>query len=379
MPSQTVKKETTFTEIHLIALAALFWTILQIITFFKNVLIYQMYDEPIKFKLLILTRLVSWLTAFVFIVLIMKTTRKWLERPYSWRRLVALHLVQALVMSFSMYALAYLTMVGIQLVDYSSTSLIKWYVMEMDRLFLIYLLFCAMAHAYYYYRTRDPNDELSKMIRSLQLHKHKVLFNRLESHLLFNLLQSLSTLIEESRHAAQDFVIQISEFLRYHFKEAKSLSHEVHDELKYLAKYIQLMQGQSGTAIRYNVHVPEEIQTAKIPTGLLQPFVENAIKYGKASSNGTTDIDLRMEQKNDMITIIISNPADLTKTKTNSTKEGWSLVAERLRLCYGSRHHLSRKQSTHFFTVEICIPNSNKTSNKWGTNQSVQLSSTTSP
>ncbi|MDH3650924.1 MAG: histidine kinase [Saprospiraceae bacterium] len=370
---------TSFTEIHLIGLAALFWTILQVVTFFKNVLIYQMYDEPIKFKLLILTRLISWLTAFVFIVLIMKTTRKWLDRPYSWQRLVALHLVQALVMSFSMYALAYLTMVVTHLVDYSSTSLVKWYVMEMDRLFLIYLLFCAMAHAYFYYRTRDPNDELSRMTKSLHLHKHQLLYNRLESHLIFNLLQSVSTLVEESKQSAQDFIVQISEFLRYHFKEAKSLAHTIQDELRYLDRYVQLMKGQKGVSISYTVRTDEKLLSSTIPSGLLQPFIENAIKYGAVSKNGDKQISVEVKSVNDEIQIEMTNPSILARGKNKSTKEGWRLVIDRLRLCYGDRFHLARKIYQQKFTVEIRIPNSNKTSHQWGTNRSVRLSSMTSP
>lgn len=257
-----------------------------------------------------------------------------------------------------------------------STYILKWWVSAEQATYLnfldnsgparyiIYWLLCSSAATYIALTKRITTLEarFKKQTDSAVLLKEAELFKlrqQLQPHFLYNSLNSISALTIIEPEKAQQMIGLLSDFLRNSVQREAKEKIPLEDELSYLQNYLAIEAIRFGD--RLNVVFNNTISgNFSLPPFLLQPLIENAIKFGLYGTSGNVTISVDIAIKNGMLVIIITNPysadADNTPRGTGFGLEG---VNRRLFLVYARTDLLdTRKKEDHFITT-IKIPQDN--------------------
>ena len=123
----------------------------------------------------------------------------------------------------------------------------------------------------------------------------EALRHQLHPHFLFNTLNSISVLMFEDREVANRMLLRLSDLLRSVL--ASDAPHEIPlgDELKFLERYLEIERMRFGDRLTVEMHVDPGTAAARVPNLILQPLVENAIRYGVAAVDRPATVSIRAE------------------------------------------------------------------------------------
>lgn len=210
--------------------------------------------------------------------------------------------------------------------------------------------------------------EKEKSLRSEALaHEAQLLMLRyqLNPHFLFNTLNAISTLVlAQANDRANEMLTKLSKFLRY------SLDHSPLDRVNLLHEldtsrlYLDIEKVRFGDRLRLDFDIARDVESALVPTMLLQPIIENSIKHGisKVESGGCIAIRARREEENLVIEVVDDGPGIKNRTAPDEEFElsngvGVSNIRNRLQEIYGSKHALEfLPVEPHGLTVRVTIP-----------------------
>ena len=196
--------------------------------------------------------------------------------------------------------------------------------------------------------------DTAKLAREAELAS---LRQQLQPHFLFNSLNSISALVGSKPEEARKMIQQLSDFLRGTIKKDDQQLVPLQDELRHLQLYLDIEKVRFGHRLNTVVEQDDQSRTLKLPTLLLQPVVENAIKFGLYDTTEAITIRiLTMTQDNQLI-IRIENPFDpKTAQPRQGTGFGLTSVQRRLYLLYARNDLLSTREDNDIFITEIKIP-----------------------
>ena len=130
--------------------------------------------------------------------------------------------------------------------------------------------------AYQETETARLNEQLSKA----QLH---ALRRQIEPHFLFNTLNAIAGLVRERRNdAAVSMIAELSDFLRRVIDDSSRQQVPLGEELEFALKYLDIQKVRFAERLQVSVSVPSELFSTAVPSLILQPMVENAVKHGIA-------------------------------------------------------------------------------------------------
>src|SRR6185503_5375214 len=109
---------------------------------------------------------------------------------------------------------------------------------------------------------------------------------------------------------ARKMVQQLSDFLRGTIKKEEHQQVTLQEELQYLQLYLEIEKVRFGNRLATNIGIDESTFSMKLPALLLQPIVENAIKFGLYDTTGETLIRLSAGIKGNELLIRVENPFD---------------------------------------------------------------------
>lgn len=210
---------------------------------------------------------------------------------------------------------------------------------------------------YYYHNVQETikrNADTEKMVREAELSK---LRQQLQPHFLFNSLNSISALAGSKPEQARKMIQQLSDFLRGTLKKDDQQLVTLSEELQHLNLYLEIEKVRFGHRLNTEIHCDETLNKLMLPSLLLQPIVENAIKFGlyDTTDNVLIEIHTRLE-KNELI-VQVKNPYDSTTAAPNKgTGFGLSSVQRRLYLLYARTDLLKTKAEEKQFITTIHIP-----------------------
>jgi two-component system, LytTR family, sensor kinase len=203
-------------------------------------------------------------------------------------------------------------------------------------------------------KNEQRKSDAEKLAREAELFK---LRQQLQPHFLFNSLNSINALIGIRPEEARRMVQQLSDFLRGTIKKEETQWVTLGEELQYLQLYLDIEKVRFGNRLETIVQGDEATQQMKLPALLLQPVVENAIKFGLYDTTGHTLITLQAQQLNNELVIRVSNPFD---PETSSPKQGTGFglksVQRRLYLLFARNDLLVTEAKENIFTTIIKIP-----------------------
>jgi two-component system LytT family sensor kinase len=189
----------------------------------------------------------------------------------------------------------------------------------------------------------------------------RMLHYQINPHFLFNTLNAISTLVLEGRNEqAEKMLMRLAGFLRYSLDRQPTELAAVSAELEAQKKYLEIEQTRFGDKLQVNFNMEPGIEHAPLPSLILQPILENAIKYAITSRAEGGRIDVSAFRDNGLLRVCIEDDGPgLPPENAPRRRRGVGLAnaRERLELIYGGRAGLSaRNAEPHGCRVEIWLP-----------------------
>jgi two-component system, LytTR family, sensor kinase len=180
---------------------------------------------------------------------------------------------------------------------------------------------------------------------------------QLQPHFLFNSLNSISALIGVKPEEARKMIQQLSDFLRGTIRKDDQQYISLEEELKHLQLYLEIEKVRFGHRLKTEVTQQPETKPMVLPSLLLQPLVENAIKFGLYDTIGAITISLDARATDNHLHIRIENPFDPETSQAKpGTGFGLNSIQRRLYLLYGRNDLLTTQSNGNIFITELKIP-----------------------
>lgn len=210
------------------------------------------------------------------------------------------------------------------------------------------------------YRTQLVDKEVD-LVRTREMAldaQNRMLRYQLNPHFLFNTLNALSALImEDKRDQAESVLIALSRFLRYSLEQDPASKTELRNEIAAQEEYLAIEQIRFADKLRYVKTLQPEALSAQVPGFILQPAVENAIKYAVSPSTRPVTIEISAQVAGDRLKLGVKDDGAVTKASANGLGVGLENVRRRLDLIYGTRAKMtSHARESGGFEVEIQLP-----------------------
>jgi two-component system LytT family sensor kinase len=203
-------------------------------------------------------------------------------------------------------------------------------------------------------RMNAHRAEAEQLAREAELFK---LRQQLQPHFLFNSLNSISALTGTKPEKARHMINQLSEFLRGTLKKDEKQWNTLEEEMQYLQLYLDIEKVRFGHRLRTDIFCEEAALKLNLPAMLLQPIVENAIKFGLYDTTGEVLIKLSAKKLDNHLEVMVENPFDPeTSQPLKGTGFGLPSIQRRLFLLFARQDLLSVKKEDHHFTTTILIP-----------------------
>ncbi|HKR05835.1 MAG TPA: histidine kinase [Bacteroidia bacterium] len=203
-------------------------------------------------------------------------------------------------------------------------------------------------------QNKKRKDEAEKLLRDAELSR---LRQQLQPHFLFNSLNSISALAGSRPEEARKMIQQLSDFLRGTLKKDDQQLVNFSDELQHLQLYLEIEKVRFGHRLNTSIKHDDMSANSQLPSLLLQPVVENAIKFGLYDTTGEIMITIHAETKDKLLNIRIENPFDPSTSKPKQgTGFGLSAVQRRLHLLYGRNDLLTAEPKENIFVTTLKIP-----------------------
>lgn len=203
--------------------------------------------------------------------------------------------------------------------------------------------------------------------KEIELHQHAVISLReaelfrlrqqLQPHFLYNSLNSINALIQLDTEKAQEMVGKLSDFLRLSVKRDVEESIAIEEELNYIESYLAIESVRFGNRLKIEINkTGEDLAKAKIPAFILQPILENAIKFGLYGNIGEVTIKIDITLKDQLLHIVIENPFDVSTQPPRGTGFGLEGISRRLTILFARADLLEIKKSNNIFSSIVKIP-----------------------
>ncbi|QIL02880.1 sensor histidine kinase [Sphingomonas sinipercae] len=215
---------------------------------------------------------------------------------------------------------------------------------------VIWFFFFAAWSAFYIatLAQREAHEALSRAVdaeAAAQAAQVRALRYQVNPHFLFNTLNSLSSLVMTGRSdRAEAMLLALSTFFRHSLSLDPAADVTLAQEIDLQRLYLDIETTRFPDRLQVEIEVPEELSTAALPALILQPIVENAIKYGVATSRDKVLIRIHAELLEDRrIRVSVTNrllkpgPKRLAAATHEGTGLGLANVCQRLHARFGSR------------------------------------------
>ena len=214
----------------------------------------------------------------------------------------------------------------------------------------------------YYLLSQEQKQRYLAAVGRAHQAQLKMLRYQLNPHFLFNTLNAISTLIlDQQNTTANDMVSKLSRFLRYSLESDPMREVSVNDEVASLLLYLEIEKVRFGERLQLDVQVDDDVAQALMPSMLLQPLVENAIKYAIAKSVSGGTIRITATRRENWLLLGVSDDGPGLESKdvlqTSGTGVGITNIKGRLQELYGSRQACElRPLEPSGLAVDIRLP-----------------------
>ncbi|HEY3404904.1 MAG TPA: histidine kinase [Ohtaekwangia sp.] len=206
-------------------------------------------------------------------------------------------------------------------------------------------------------REEKEKSELTLKNREMQI---SLLKSQINPHFLFNTLNSINTLIGSSKEQARKVITQLSDIFRYALDSHGDQMVKVIHELDFIDNYIRIQQVRFGDRLKFVKQVDFTCLGVEIPPMILQPLVENSVKYGIAPKEDGGTIILTVKRFNNMIFFEVKDDGLGSNAKKvmdgSSSGVGMKNTDQRLKSIFGAGSGLRIHSNEWGYSVSFFIP-----------------------
>jgi two-component system, LytTR family, sensor kinase len=267
-----------------------------------------------------------------------------------------------LSLSFFVAALAWLCTKGLLGLLPFSTAYQQFLVSASPIRFWLLLLLCAFLAviSMLWYDFADRERAARRKNETAQLAKEAELMQlrqQLQPHFLFNSLNSVNALIGSRPQEARQMIQQLSSFLRNTVRRKEDQWISFAEELEHLQLYLSIEEVRFGNRLKIEFDIEDAALDWPVPALLLQPLVENAIKFGLYGTLGETTIVVRAKVLDGLLTLTVENPFDADSAPAEKgTGFGLNGVKRRVELLFGRIDLVKVAITNNYFIVVLNIP-----------------------
>jgi len=226
---------------------------------------------------------------------------------------------------------------------------------------MFYLLMITFLTLYYYFQSKERalnnikkrEREAENLMREAELAR---LRQQLQPHFLFNSLNSISALAGSKPEQARKMIQQLSDFLRGTVKKDDQQLVVLSEEFKHLELYLEIEKVRFGHRLNTEMTFDKSLESMKLPSLLLQPVVENAVKFGLYDTTDAITIRINAREEKNHLIITIENPFDPETVRPAGTGFGLTSVQRRLYLLYARQDLLETEKKDRIFITRLTIP-----------------------
>jgi two-component system, LytTR family, sensor kinase len=271
--------------------------------------------------------------------------RRFRITSHDWLSAVPVHLAVGIVISFLQLAIQ----VRLNYIVNPGYKMTYWRVLYFFATFkghinlLTYWVIVALNHGFYYYeQARARELAWSRMETDLANAQLQVLNMQLHPHFLFNTLHSISTLISEDPQAARQMVLKLSDLLRASLNKIDQPAVPLQQELELLECYISIEQTRFKDRLAIKKEIDSTALACEVPTMILQPLVENAVRHGIGKHRQADRISIIAQRSNGRLLLEVKNCIGSVENGGSAPARGIGLTNTRARLeqLYGNQHSL---------------------------------------
>jgi two-component system sensor histidine kinase AlgZ len=224
-------------------------------------------------------------------------------------------------------------------------------------LFLLSLAISYLMSAFEQSRAAERNAfEARLLAQSAEL---KALRMQIDPHFLFNALNSISALTVANAESARSMTTTLADFFRKSLSYGAKETISVSEELALLNHYLDIEKIRFGKRLNVVQNIVPDTLSCMIPSLLLQPLMENAIKHGISDSIDGGTINISIEKKNARLFVSVENPIDQdnsNKSKKDGAGMGIEIVSKRLQTLYGNNSGVNISMNNNNFHVVLFFP-----------------------
>ena len=225
---------------------------------------------------------------------------------------------------------------------------------------ITYWAIAGLSHALLYYR-----ESRGRALRAAQLEVQlaeaqlKTLYQQLQPHFLFNTLHAISTLMHRDVDAADRMLLRLSDLLRLALENLGCAEVSLQAELEFVERYLQIEQTRFADRLVVSFDIQPDARDTRVPSMLLQPLVENAIKHGVARKAGVGHIAVSARRQGDKLRLEVrDNGVGLSEDALTALQKGIGLSTTRARLqhLFGADYRFEFHRLQEGLAVVVAVP-----------------------
>jgi LytS/YehU family sensor histidine kinase len=201
-------------------------------------------------------------------------------------------------------------------------------------------------------RQAAANAELRDAVSAARL---EALHARLNPHMLFNALNTVAALVRSDPRAAERVVENLGDVLRAGLDRSAAAQTSLGDEIAYVGACLNIERERWGESLRVRWDVPDDLRNVTVPTFVLQPLVENALKHGVGRRLGGGEIAISARADRDALTLAVEDDGPGFGP---AWRDGVGLgnLRQRLRALYGGAAALTIEPHASGGHVRVRVP-----------------------
>ena len=284
--------------------------------------------------------------SYWYVWAILTPTILWLARRYpfdrhNWGRVVLVHSIGVFVFTFAHSAAsAYLRVLAMEAMSERvvtfSAALRDRFVLNFDYEAMTYWFLVGISHALDY-RRQSAEREITAANLQARLAEANLdaLQRQLHPHFLFNTLHTISALIHRNADAADAMLARLSDLLRLTLNRVRTRQLPLKDELDFIQKYLEIERARFGDRLRVVFDVDPTLLDAAVPSLVLQPLVENALKHGIGPKVGGGRVDIIARRDGGQLCLIVRDDGyGVPTNELDALNEGVGVGNTRSRLSH---------------------------------------------
>jgi two-component system LytT family sensor kinase len=189
----------------------------------------------------------------------------------------------------------------------------------------------------------DSREKMARQNEELARAQLAALRSQMDPHFMFNTLNSIASLVYDQRSdAAVGMIVGLSELLRRASEDSHRAQVTLREEVEYLQRYIDIQKIRFGDRLRVSIDIPDELQAMQVPSLLLQPLVENAIKHGVSKRRSGGEIRVAGMSRDGALRLTVYNdgPWEKEDMAVAPHRVGLGNLRTRLKILHGERSSL---------------------------------------